>query len=109
MTRHFRSMTPEALSRRADRIEALDCVADHLGGTDTRGVSVYYEHHGMRWTSDGVFPGPDSYAEVIGVVLGGEDTPTIEWETLDREGARDRFGDAWVTEREEIESERLWA
>ncbi len=106
MTRHFRTMTVEALSYRADRTDDMGCVADWIGGEDYRSVRVFYVVDGSYGTSDGVFYRDDASAEVIGVVLGGDD-PSFHPTVLDREGARDLFGDAWVTTREEFETERL--
>jgi hypothetical protein len=106
--KHYRSNTPEALAYTAHRMDELDSVADILGrGEDHRSVTVYYEHHDMLDTDDGAFPMAESYARIIGVVLGGDD-PGFMPEVLDRDGARDLFGDAWVQSAEDDATERLW-
>lgn len=104
--KHTRDWTVQALANRADQIEHVGSVADILGGDDHRSVAVYYAHESGSFLggSDGYWTG--TAAEVIGVVIGGDD-PSFRAEVLDREQARDLFGDDLVARWEAIETENL--
>lgn len=105
--KHIRQHSVDALTFRADRIQELDTVADMIGGDDHRSVSVYYVHDGVDWTEDGGFPTQDAFAEVLGVVIGGDD-PSFPAEVLDRAQAQDFFGHDRITQWEFRATEALW-
>jgi hypothetical protein len=106
MNAHTKSMTPEALSQRADGIARLDGVAEYIGGDDYRTVTAYFEYYGQIWTPDGNFYTDDASAEIIGVTL-GEDDPAFAPTVLDRDGAREMFGDDVVAEWEFLQMEKM--
>lgn len=107
MTTQYKSMTPEALASRANEVIDYGSVHSILGkGDDHRDVQVFIEHFDMRWTDDGDLATDESYAEIIGVVIGGYD-PHFKPDVLDRNGARDLFGDDFVLGVEETATEKL--
>jgi hypothetical protein len=104
--KHHRTMTPEALSYRADGIARLDGVAEYIDGDDYRTVTAYFEYDGQIGTPDGNFYTDDASAEIIGVTL-GEDDPAFAPTVLDRDGAREMFGDDVVAMWEAMQQEKL--
>lgn len=104
--KHYAQNTPEALACRADHIGDFGPVSDYIPDSeDYRAVQVYFRHVDAEFSWRGeCFYG--RAGEVIGVVLGGDD-PDFVPEVLDREGARDRFGDHFVTWCEDSRTEAL--
>lgn len=100
------SWTVQALANRADQIERIGSVADILGGDDHRSVAVFYEHDRADFIDEALTCFVAAAAEVIGVVIGGND-PTFPAEVLDRGQAQDRFGSDLVARWEEIATEKL--
>lgn len=101
--KHIRSNTPEALAFRANRSEELG--SEPLPGDDERKVTAFYvwDTYDM---GDGYAPTDDATAELIGLTIIG-DAPGDRAEVLDRDQAIDRFGLAWVEDREERMTERM--
>ena len=95
-----------ALANRADHIEHVGSVADILGGEDHRSVAVFYEHQPADFIDERLTCFIALAAEVIGVVIGGDD-PSFAAEVLDRGQAQDRFGSDLVARWEEIATEGL--
>lgn len=104
--KHQRDWTVQALANRADQIERIGSVADILGGEDHRSVAVYYAHDRADFIDERLTCFIALAAEVIGVVIGGDD-PSFAAEVLDRGQAQDRFGSDLVARWEEIATEGL--
>lgn len=104
--KHTRDWTVQALANRADQIEHPGSVADILGGEDHRSVAIYYAHDMADFIDAALTCFVALAAEVIGVVIGGDD-PTFAAEVLDRGQAQDRFGSDLVARWEELATEGL--
>lgn len=100
------SWTIQALTNRSDAIEHPGSVADILGGEDHRSVAVYYAHESGSFLGgvEGYWTG--TAAEVIGVVIGGDD-PHFPGEVLSRGQAQEMFGHDWVSAREISQTEGM--
>jgi len=98
--------TTQALANRSDSIARPGSVSDVMGGDDHRSVAVFYEHQPADFIDERHVCSVCPAAEVIGVVIGGDD-PDFPADVLDREQARDTFGDDLVARWEAIETEKL--
>lgn len=101
------SWTVQALANRADQIEHVGTMADILGGDeDYRDVAIYYAHDMADFIDERLTCFIALAAEVIGVVIGGDD-PSFPAEVLSRSEAQDRFGSEWVSRCEDRATEGL--
>ena len=100
------SWTITALTNRSDAIEHPGTVADILGGDDHRDVAVHYAHESGSFLGgvEGYWTG--TAAEVIGVVIGGDD-PHFPGEVLSRSQAQEVFGHDWIRGCEDRATEGL--
>lgn len=101
--KHFPEMTFKALSARADEVQISNTVADYLGGEDYREISVFLELEqscDMRYGENIM---KTEAKRIIGVALCDLDDPQAEIEILDRDAAREVFGQAWVESMEAME------
>ena len=104
--KHTRDWTTQALANRADSIARPGSVSDVMGGEDHRDVAVFFAHELADFIDERCTCFVALSAEIIGVVIGGDD-PDFPADVLDREQARDTFGDDLVARWEAIETEKL--
>lgn len=101
--KHFPEMTFKALSARADEVQISNTVADYLGGEDYREISVFLELEQSCDMRGGHNTMKTEAKRIIGVALCDLDDPQAEIEILDRDAAREMFGQAWVEIMEAME------
>ena len=101
--KHLPEMTFKALSARADEVDVSNTVADYLGGEDYREISVFIEveQSCSGYGRDTVYR--DESKRIIGVALCDLDDPQADIEILDRDAAREMFGQDWADSMEAME------